>query len=251
MPLVHVLAAAAGARCGVVVKAAHIISRAEMARRLGVSRAAVTRACKGGGRLEPSCSGSGVNVLHPAATRWLAQRKALAAAASPPTPSVDLPPEAPIPVDEIDIDPGPARATAAELELALGPEKTVDLDELARLLNQITERFGDLATVQPHVKCRKMLEEARKAEMLRQRIEGRLIARTTVIRMIGHIDIAFRLLLTDAPRTIATRLSAPDMAAATAMIRDVMSQQLAAARDHMEASLAADDPMAPLAEAAQ
>lgn len=230
---------------------AHVISRAEMARRLGVSRAAVTRACKEGGRLAPAVSGSGVNVLHPAATKWLAQRKAAAAAASPPTPAVDLPPEAPIPVDDDAVEPAPGQLTAAELELALGPEKTIDLDELAALLNRITERFGELAAVQPHVKCRKILEEARKAEMLRQRIEGRLIARTTVIRMLDHIDVAFRLLLTDAPRTIATRLSAPDMAAATALIRDVMSQHLEAARDHMQASLAADDPMAPLAEAAE
>jgi hypothetical protein len=230
--------------------AAHIISRAEMARRLGVSRAAVTRACKEGARLAPAVSGSGVNVLHPAATRWLAQRKAAAAAAAPA--SVDLPPEAPIPVDESDLDsPAPGRLTAAELELALGPEQTVDLDELARLLNVITERFGELTAVQPHVKCRKMLEEARKAAMLRERIEGRLIARTTVVRMVDHVDVAFRLLLTDAPRTIATRLSAPDMPGATAMIRDVMSQHLSAARDHMAASLEADDAMAPLAEAAE
>lgn len=230
-----------------VVAAAHIVSRAEMARRLGVSRAAVTRACKDGGRLAPACAGTGVNVLHAAATRWLAQRKA--AAAIPATPSVDLPEGAPIPVDEPDL--GPPRMTAAELELALGPERTIDLDELASLLNRITERFGELATVQPHVKCRKMLEEARKAEMLRQRIEGRLIARSTVLRMIDHVDVAFRLLLTDAPRTIATRLSAPDPAAAMAMIRDVMSQILESARDHMSASLEADDPMAPLAEAAE
>ncbi len=231
--------------------AAHIVSRAEMARRLGVSRAVVTRACKPGARLAPAVSGSGINILHVESTRWLAQRKALAAAAAPA--SVDLPPEAPIPVDDEGEGErtGPRRLTAGELELALGTEKTVDLDELARLLNVITERFGELATIQPHVKCRKMLEEARKAAMLRERIEGRLIARTTVIRMIDHVDVAFRLLLTDAPRTIATRLSAPDMAAATAMIRDVMSQQLEAARDHMAASLEADDAMAPLMEAAE
>ena len=127
----------------------------------------------------------------------------------------------------------------------------VDLDELGSLLSTITERFGELAAVQAHVRCRKLLEEARKAEMIRQRIEGRLIARTTVLRMVDHIDVAFRLLLSDAPRSIATRLSAPDMAAATAMIRDVMGQSLEAARDHMLAALEADDPMMPLAEAAE
>jgi hypothetical protein len=87
--------------------------------------------------------------------------------------------------------------------------------------------------------------------MLRERVAGRLIARTTVLRMIDHVDAAFRLLLTDAPRAIATRLGCADMPGAAALIRDVMGQQLDAAQSHMTAALDADDPMAPLAEAAE
>lgn len=218
---------------------AHVITRAEMARRLGVSRAAVTRACREGGRLEPACSGKGVNVLHEAACRWLAQRAATAGDD-----------DAPIPVDDAEPPPG-ERPSVAELELALGPRQLGDLDELGKILTRLTEDFGEAPAVERWVRCRKWLEEARKAEMLRARVEGRLVARTSVVRMIDHVDVAFRLLLADAPRTIATRLGVPDMPAATAMIRDVMGQLLTAARDQMAGSLEADDPMAPLLEAAE
>lgn len=228
--------------------AAHLISRAEMARRLGVSRAAVTRACKAGGRLAGALSGSGVNVLHDDARRWLVQRKAATAAAK-----ATLQPlaDGPIPVDD-EADDEASRPPAAELERELGPVLLgTDLDDLAEPLTALTERYGDAPAFAAWVKCRKMLEEARKAEMLRARIEGRLIARTTVIRMLERIDQAFRLLLSDAPRTIATRLSAPDVPGATALIRDLMTPFLEAALDQVVAALEADDPMQPLAEAAE
>lgn len=218
-------------------KPAHLITRAEMARRLGVSRPAVTQACRTGGRLHEACEGTAVNVLHDAARRWLSQRQAATA---------DLPP---LPMDD-DEPERPARP-AKELEEELGPGGLANLGDFAEPLTSLTERYGDARAFESWVKCRKALEEARKAEMLRERIEGRLIARTTVNRMLDHVDGAFRLMLSDAPRTIATRLAVRDTGAATALVRDVMSQILGAARDHMSASLAADDPMAPLAEAAE
>jgi hypothetical protein len=223
----------------------HVISRAEMARRLGVTRAAVTRACRAGGRLAPAVAGTGINALHDAARLWIAQRKVVTAAAAA------LPPlEAPIPVDG-DEEPAPV-PPRAELERELGPARlSTDLDDLAEPLGRLTSIYGDARDFERWVKCRKILSEAQKAEMLRDRIDGRLIARTTVVRMVDHVDVAFRLLLADAPRTIATRLSCPDMAGATAMIRDIMSQALAAAREQMAAALEADDPMVPLAEAAE
>lgn len=218
-------------------KAVHLITRSEMARRLGVSRPCVTQACRPGGRLHDACEGTAVNVMHDAARRWLTQRDAATRELTP------------IAIDD-DPPERPARP-AAELQEELGPRELVDLGDLAEPLTALTEKYGDARAFENWVKCRKALEEARKAEMLRERIEGRLIARTTVVRMLDHIDVAFRLLLSDAPRSIATRLAAHDMTAATALVRDVMQQSLGAARDHMAASLAADDPMAPLMEAAE
>lgn len=217
-----------------------------MARRLGVSKAAVTKACRPGGHLAPACEGTKINALHEAARKWVARRAALA---------VELPPlSTPIAVDEAEPEPERERPwMPGEFEpLPIGGQRQIsDLDALSEPLTTLTEQYGDAPAFERWIRCRRTLEEARKAEMLRARIEGRLIARTTVVRMIDHVDVAFRLLLADAPRTIATRLSAADTAAATAMIRDVMSQALEAARDHMATALDADDEMAPLMEAAE
>ena len=228
-------AAAAASR-----KAAHLISRAEMARKLGVSRAAVTQACRPGERLHEACDGSSINVLHESARRWLFEREGAKLKQLPPLPPI-----------EVDDAPEEPRRPVASLEAELGPGQRVDLAALAEPLTTLTERYGDVREFESWVRTRKALEEARKAEMLRERIEGRLIARTTVDRMVDHIDVAFRLLLSDAPRAIATRIAPQDVAAVAALVRDVMSQHLKGCREHMDQSLAADDPLAPLAEAAE
>jgi hypothetical protein len=222
---------------------AHVITRAEMARRLGVSRSAVTRACRPGARLAPACSGSGINVLHGESRRWLVQRAA--------TRVEPLPLDGGISVDDGEDNADTERPSSDELERQLGPRQFTDLEELAEPLTTLTEAYGDAPALAAWVRCRKMLEEARKARMLRARIEGRLIARTTVVRMIDHVDVAFRLLLADAPRTIAARLLVSDVPGATATIREVMGRMLEEAQTHMGAALEADDPMAPLMEAAE
>jgi hypothetical protein len=276
---------------------AHLITRAEMARRLGISRPAITKACRTGGRLSNACDGSSINMLHPDAQRWLLERAgaehqvdgatqrratpeqlddqppAAAAAARaaprrgppaaatlepapvrstprrrppPPPPPVELPPI------EIDEDEHEADDRSIEdLEADLGSHKWTNLAELAEPLTVLTERYGDAREFESWIRGRKALEEARKAQMIRERLEGRLIARTTVVRMFEHLDTAFRLLLSDAPRAIATRIAPQDVATVSALVRDVMSQHLVACRAKIDHSLASDDPMAPLAEAAE
>ncbi len=271
---------------------AHLITRAEMARMLGLSRPAITKACREGGRLAAACDGASVNMLHAAAQRWLTERArsidpADAAAATPrraapeqldePAPPRSTPrraaPElaakpparaarrrpapAPAPVElppiEIDDDePEDAHGQSIEdLEAELGQKKWTNLAELAEPLTVLTERYGDAREFESWIRGRKALEEARKAQMLRERLEGRLIARTTVVRMFEHLDTAFRMLLSDAPRAIATRIAPQDVATVAALVRDVMSQHLVACRGKLDTSLASDDPMAALAEAAE
>jgi len=222
-----------------------------MARRLGLSRASVTKACRPGGRLAAAVHGAGVNCLHPTAKRWLADRKARTA--PPPTDLGDaIPVDAPdAPDDDEPAGDRPAGPVAVPELGAWLDGGAPDLAELSEPLTTLTERYGSASAMAAWVKCRKTLEEARKAEMLRERVAGRVIARTTVVRMLDHADSAFRILLSDAPRTIATRLGSTDMPTATALIRDIMSQHLSAAQSHMVASLEADDPMAPLMEAAE
>jgi hypothetical protein len=207
-----------------------------MARQLGVSRPAVTQACRPKGRLHAACVGSGINALHESARRWMSQREAA---------TKELPPIG------MDDDARKSDRPIADLEQELGPRQLTDLADFAEPLTTLTEKYGDARAFESWVKCRRTLEDARKAEMLRLRIEGRLVARTTVTRMLDHVDVAFRLLLSDAPRSIATHLAPQDMTAATVRIRDVMSQILVAGREHMATSLAADDTMAPLLEAAE
>lgn len=245
--------------------AAHLITRAELARRLGVSRASVTKACRKGGRLAPAVQGKAVNALHPAARKWLGERKRRSTQAARPAPArkaraprpapdaelergpESIPVDAPDPPDDDD-EPDAFAPPAAPVEF--GAWLDADLAELAEPLTELTERYGSAPAFTTWVKARKQLEEARKAEMLRERVAGRLIARTTVDRMIDHVDVAFRLLLTDAPRAIAIRLGCANAPEAARVIRDMMGQHLAAAQTHMTAALEADDPMAPLTEAA-
>jgi hypothetical protein len=258
---------------------AHLISRAEMARMLGLSRPAITKACREGGRLAPACDGNSINVLHAQAQRWLVERavalgpEQLEAPPAPATPrrappELDAEPPAPaartprrrpapapapveLPPIEVDDDEPENAQSIEDLEEQLGPLQWRNLAELAEPLTVLTERYGDARDFEGWIRARKALEEARKAQMIRERIEGRVIARTTVVRMFEHIDTAFRLLLSDAPRSIATRIAPQDVAAVAALVRDVMGQHLSACRSKIDVSLANDDPMAPLAEAAE
>lgn len=218
-----------------------------MARRLGVTPSAVSQACKPGGILHPALTdgGKGINVLHEATRAWL-ERKA---EKRPPIKGA-----APIimteaPPDEPDHDTTP---TPEEAEAALGPWRSqVDLESLLEPLSTLTEKYGDSKEFAAWIKCRRALEEALKAQMLRERVAGRLIARTTVARLMDHVDTAFRFLLADAPRTVATRIAPNDMARTAAIIRDVMEAILDRARLGMAQSLEADNPESPLEVAAE
>jgi hypothetical protein len=215
-----------------------------MARRLGVTPSAVTQATKSGGMLAPALVGKGINVLHEAAQAWLARKAAETTITAP----ID------VVATEADDDPTNSASppSATEAEAALGPWRAqVDLASLVEPLSTLTERYSDAKEFAAWIKCRKALEEALKAQMLRERVAGRLIARTTVQRMIEKIDDAFRLMLTNAPRTIATQIAPNDMARCTQVVRDALEQILSKGQEQMLMSLRADDPEADLVEAAE
>jgi hypothetical protein len=195
--------------------------------------------------LAPALIGKGINVLHDAAQAWL-QRKATEASST----------AAPIDVAATDPDVDTTEATDSasplEAEAALGPWRAqIDLESLVEPLSTLTEKYGDAKEFAAWTKCRKTLEEALKAQMLRERVAGRLIARTTVQRMIEKVDDAFRMILTNAPRTVATQVAPNDMARCTAVVRDALEQILSKGREQMLMSLRADDPSADLVEAAE
>lgn len=233
---------------------AHIISRAELARRAGIAASGVTAACRPGGFLARAVVGKGINALHPAVTTWLARKAAEREQAFA---ALEDGEELPTPGGDEDDGGEGGEATAgplpssAESEASLGPWRTqVDLATLTEPLTTLTERYGDAREMASWVKVRKLLEEARRAEMLRERVAGRLIARSTVVRMLDHLDAAFRLILTDSPRTVAIRIAPQDQARCSAIVRDALEQILDKARQQMTVALEADDPLAPLTEVA-
>jgi DNA-binding transcriptional regulator YdaS (Cro superfamily) len=219
-----------------------VISRAEMARRLGVSPPAVTQACRQGQRLYEARSGRGIDVTHDAAVRWLAVRSAA---------SKKLEPQLADPIPPVEeAEPVEAEQSVDELQHDLGPWRAqIDLASLVEPLGILTEKYGEAREFGHWVQQRKNLAAAMKEEMLQARVAGRLIARTTVERMLEKIDVAFRLLLSDAPRTIATRIDPNNMVATSAIVREQIEQILQASRAQMIESLNADDPLAPLVEA--
>src|SRR5690349_10227689 len=93
-----------------------VVSRAEFARALGVTRGAVTKACRPHRRLHGAVRKGGIDVLHPAAQAWLAETRQRT----------------------VDVEPLEERTTGGGAEV--GPP---DLGELGRLtLNELNEQHG-------------------------------------------------------------------------------------------------------------
>jgi hypothetical protein len=229
-----------------------VISRAAMARMLQVSPAAVTQACRPGKPLYEARSGHGIDVTHEAAVRMLAakagQRQQLQRQLDDPKAPVGV--ELPGEPEEPEPEPVEAAQSVDEISQELGPWRAqVGLASLVEPLATLTQMYGDARVMSHWVQTRKHLAAAMREEMLLARVAGRLIARTTVDRMIEKIDSAFRLMLSDAPRTIATRIDPGNMVATSAIVRDQLEQILKACQAMMLDSLKADDPMAPLTEA--
>lgn len=207
-----------------------LVSRAELSRRLRVSKQAVTKECKPGGRIHGACVGTAVDPSHPDVQRWMAIRSAATKDYAPPEPGKRL--DEPEPEESID--------SPQELLEVLATERPEPLTATK-----------DPVMVERWVRTHKLTEEAIKAKRLRERVERNLIPKTTVDRIFGAVETGFRLLLSDTPRALAIRIAPERQVEITAMVRDLMSQHLTAARDRMVAILEADDPTEPLLEAAE
>jgi hypothetical protein len=201
----------------------------------------VTQACLPGRKLEPALVGKRIDELHEAAVRWIQQREAIGKPVAEPAETNESA------TTEETTAPCP---TAAETAADLGPWRAkVDLQSLVEPLATLTNIYGDSKEFSGWISSRKHLAAALREEMLQQRVAGRLIPRRTVERMLQSLDTAFRLILTDAPRSIATRIAPTTMVSTAAIIRDNLEQILKTAREQMLDCLSTDDVMAPLTEA--
>lgn len=192
-----------------------LISRAEFARRCGVSKQAISKACDK--QLAPACVANYIDVAHEAARAYLASKGVklgnVVSTAGAPTPR-----------------PKPQRAGSgaptgsAKRQRAGGAAPTqhrrstpgaddvpegsdADLEDLANLLHPLIEKFGT------DVRFKFWLEQLKEIEAIREKrlknfaTEGKLISRELVAQHVfGAIESANKRLLRDAPKTIASKL---------------------------------------------
>jgi hypothetical protein len=182
-------------------------SKAELARLAGVSKQAVTKACRK--KLAAACRADRIDLDHPAVRKFISggsrQRavsdRARTAATERRDPAPAVPTPQPKPVKK-----SPARPTASRLkEGEIG--STADLDAYAALLKPLTDRFGTVRNFRDWLLALKDIEVVRQKRLSNEETEGRLISRDLVkTHVLGTFEAAFRRLLNDVPKTGARRI---------------------------------------------
>jgi hypothetical protein len=163
---------------------ARLVSKAELARLAGVSRAAISKAS--GKQLAPALVGDRVDLDHVATKRYLAGRD-----------------EAQTDRDESDA--GPTRAPTA-LPQDSG-ESAEDVESFLDLtLRQITDRFPTETQFKDYLDARKKIADIREKELKNEETEGLLIPREGVKQHVfSALNEANIRLVRDVPKSIANR----------------------------------------------
>ena len=213
------------------------ISRAELAKLAGVSKAAITKQCAKG--LAPATVGERIDLDHPACRAWLASR------------GVEIPKAARVPTRQPKTDPEPPPAPTKvadgrkkraekptarrpppeenELQFDGSPE---ELERIAELLRPMLERFGTESTFRDWLLALKEIEVIREKRLANEETEGELIARSLVrTHVFGRIEACNRRLLSDLPKTLVARvyaLASTDQPPEVAedVVRDLIGSQL-------------------------
>lgn len=187
----------------------------------------MTRACRGD--LAPAMVGKQIDVSHPAVEDWLVARG-------------------------LDVDIFDDVRAPAELNKVLGDSAREPLDPLLSMsLQELTDRHGSDERFYGWARARKELAMAQRAEAQLARLQGRLIARTTIDAALACMDGLHVRFLRDVARNLGSRLCkgtrTPEET--EAIIRDQISAQLRAATQQIARAIAADDIDAPLRDPAQ
>jgi hypothetical protein len=239
------------------------ISRAEMARTAGVSKQAISKACKK--ELAPACQGDRVDLDHPAVAVYLKRQgkevppvRAPRAAARPPgAPTsprkgrASAPPPAPrAPTPKAKGPPGrprkPTRDTPDDEREEVGhlrPREGVhegsneDLRDLTDCLMPLVERFGTDLRFSDWLSSLKDIELIREKRLKNGETEGGLISRELVKQhVLGAVESANKRLLGDAAKTIAAKVaniirSGGGLEEAQRAVREEISKQLKPVKD--------------------
>ena len=179
---------------------AELISRAELARRAGVSRSGVTKALKG--PLAPSITAGRVDAHHPLIIAFLAKHGAK------------------------------SKPTGPEGEAQGG----ADLDDIPpedlMILRGLAEKHGAKRGFRDWLDALKRREEIRKLRLDNEETEGRLINRDLVAKHVfGAIEAVNRRLLVDVPKSAALRVYAASSSGQPVeegerIIREIIGSQL-------------------------
>jgi hypothetical protein len=244
-----------------------LTTKADFARRAGVSKPAITKACKG--PLAAACERDRVNLDHPLVVEYLrrADERNAPAAREPvtiPTPVTKPAPKqaseptpvakntkkrvvAPTPVAkpaakraseptavETDDD-APSEAREARDLLPRGT--THELAAIAARIRPIVRTYGTVRSMLDCLRSLKEIEVINRTRLDNDERAGRLIDRELVqTHVFAALDGMARLLLTDSPKTIARRAYAMAKSGATAeegerMVREIVESQLVHVRD--------------------
>jgi hypothetical protein len=206
-----------------------IVSRIEFARMAGVSPAAITQSCKPGKPLAAARVDDRIDADHVSAQAYLlTQGVGVSGSVSAPTSKAKgRQSGANDPTDHVqDTDSDGSGSDD-------GPTDSEDIEAFADMtLRQLVERFGTARKFKDWLEALKKIEGIREKRLANERTEGTLVARELIqVHVFGAIDSGNRRLLSDAPRTIATRVSGATKSNASleemeGIVREVISSQL-------------------------
>ena len=212
-----------------------VVSKAELARLAGVSKAAVTKAAAS--FLKPALVGKRIDVDHPAAAAWL-QKKLNPPTSKPPKKPKKAPskPKSKKTPAAKKTPTKPKAPTESEEPPELPP---VELQDDATVksygemkLKDLVAKFGTGAQFKEWTLAKKNLESIRALQVKNEEKEGALISRDLVkTHLFGAIENTNLRLLTDTPKTLSKRIASHVKAGGTLeeaeeIIRKVLSTQL-------------------------
>ena len=181
------------------------VTKAEFARRVGVSSATATRLAQK--RLLSAVSGGRIDMSHLDTVAYIAERSAGQTDLPPPAPGIASPQGT------------QARGTNAAREtrkresqahLTDGIDTPDDIKEFYNMtLNEIITRFGTETAFIDWLKASKSIEDINEKRLKNAQTEGKLVSRDLIrIGVIEVIEAAHLKLLTDGAKTIARRVTA-------------------------------------------
>ena len=186
-----------------------LLTRADVARLKGVSRAAITKQCNRG-CLAPACADDRVDIDHPAAKKYLGDKWPKPITARPKTTKAQPAPKRPATPTTGRPTPPKQSDPNSGGDLIPEPDGPDDIESVKHLtLEELVHRHGTVRPFADWLAALKKIEDIREKRLSNEETEGRLIERELVkTHVFGAIDGMSKRLLTDAPKTVARKLFA-------------------------------------------